>query len=105
MTYHFEIVNFLPDLLGKQRSEAVASRDFTSAVILATGPGVMKLDTRAESDISPRDRLGSDGGALGVGRVVSPSFGQEVVLARNLDVISLTGSSGLIGGSRGARVR
>lgn len=48
MTNHLKVVELLLDLLSKERSQPVASCDFTPAIILAAGPGLMKLNARAK---------------------------------------------------------
>lgn len=52
-THHLEIVDLLTDLLGKKRRQAVAGCDLSTAIILATGPGVVELDTRVPVDVPP----------------------------------------------------
>lgn len=63
-THHLEIVDLLPDLLGKKRRQAVAGRDISTAIILATGPGVVELDARVPVDVPPIDCLSSERCAL-----------------------------------------
>lgn len=50
-TNHFEIVEFLFDLLGKQRRQSVARSDVRSSIILAAGPCFEKLNPRTEDNI------------------------------------------------------
>lgn len=97
-TYHFKVIDLLPDLLGEQRSETIAGGDFAATIVFTAGPGLVELDARAEDDISTTDSLWGHGGALGV-RVETSRIGKEVVFAGNLDRVILRGRSrGLIRG-------
>jgi hypothetical protein len=52
MTNHFEVVDLLPNLLGKEGSETVAGRNLSTSIILAARPGFVELNARTEDDIS-----------------------------------------------------
>jgi hypothetical protein len=51
-SYHLEVVDLFSDLLSEQRRQTVASRNVSTTVILATRPGVVELNARAEHDVS-----------------------------------------------------
>lgn len=51
-TYHLKVIDLLPNLLGKQRSETVASRNLSTPIVLTTRPCFMELNARTEDDIS-----------------------------------------------------
>lgn len=89
-THHLEIVDLLSDLLGKQRRQAVASRDVPTAVVLATWPGVVKLDARIPVDVPPTNRLRGDRCALRTCAAVPASFRQEVIFTLNLHMFAWT---------------
>lgn len=90
-THHLEIVDLLTDLLGKQRRQAVAGCDITTAIILAAGPGVVELNPRVPVDVPPADWLRSDRCALRVCSVVAAAFRQEVIFTLNLHMLARAG--------------
>ena len=77
-TYHLEGIELFFDLLGEHRSQAVASRYLTTAVVLATWPCVVKLDSRAERDIAI-EGLRRDGHVLRV-EAAKSIHGRKVVV-------------------------
>jgi hypothetical protein len=85
-TDHLEVVNLLTNLLGKQRRQAVAGRDISTAVVLARRPGVVELDTRAEGDV-PSNARRSDRSALRIRAIVAPTLRKEIILTLNLHVV------------------
>ena len=52
VTYHFESVKFLLDLLGEHGREAIASCNFAPSVILTAWPSIMELNAWAEANIT-----------------------------------------------------
>lgn len=48
---HFEVVDFLPNLLSQQRRQTVAGGNISTTVILAAWPGVVELNARAKHDV------------------------------------------------------
>lgn len=106
-THHLEIVDLLPDLLGKQRRQAVASRDVPTAVVLATWPGVVKLDARIPVDVPPTNRLRGDRCALCICAAISAAFRKEIIFTFNFHMFAWTGTRAarFIGGVGGTGMR
>lgn len=52
VTYHFEGIKFLLDLLRKHRREPVASSNFSTTIIVRSRPSVVELQSWAEADAS-----------------------------------------------------
>lgn len=106
-THHFKVVDLLPDLLGQQRRQAIACRDLAASIILATGPGLVELDTRAEHNVPSGHRLGGDWCTLRL-RSRVPTLGrEEVIFSCDFHRVRVTmdGARRFIGGSRGTGVR
>lgn len=64
MTYHLERVELLLDLLCQDRSQAVASCNVATAIVVGSTPSVMELNARRECDAFTTSR--SRGHAAGV---------------------------------------
>ena len=82
-THHLECIKLLFDLLSEHRSQAVACCNFTSSIILSTRPGIMKLNPRAEANVtgsSSSNTTGSARHALRFSLSESPK-GEEVIFA------------------------
>lgn len=50
MTYHFECIEFLLDLLRKEGCETIARSNLPTTIIVGTRPSVMELDPRAKAN-------------------------------------------------------
>lgn len=82
-TYHFKAVQLLLNLLGQHWSQAIASRDFTSSIVLLASPSLVEGNPRAECSIT-LEVLRSSRSTLGV--LPKSQGGDEIILVadRNL---------------------
>ena len=104
MTYHFEVVQLLLDLLGKHWGQAVTSRDFAPAIVLPAWPGVVKYDTGTKGSVTLGRVLWGSWSALGV--LTKSEGGHEVVLVTNGDRAGSTVAMGvLVRRTRSTRIR
>ena len=94
MTYHFERVQFLLDLLREHRCQPVAGGNLSAAIVVGSRPGVVELDARAKGDVfegslrctgqAPRARVGQ---ARGFGEVVRSAILHRGVRSAVLHVL------------------
>ena len=102
-THHLESVQFLLDLLGQERGELVAGGNLTTTIVLAAGPGVVKLELRAERD-------GLFGAVTGCGRSAirraeSTAWQRKVLVNSHRVGAAVSRTRRLVGSTAGTRAR
>lgn len=98
LTYHFESVQFLLDLLCQERGEFIARGNLTTTIVFAGRPGVVESELWAERNV-PLPTARADGSAVSIGGAESTGRQGKVLAIDGHGVGATVASGGVVGGS------